>query len=112
MIQNTNNELRKKIRVRENRRDWAPKPTTKGDLLRYLGIRHAMTVEHRKGGLREYWKTDADYKAPDIQTVRTPGNYKQRFGMSRHRFEDLESALRLTPPEDPHLAPENKVSLK
>ena len=82
---------------------------SKPELIKFFGLRVAMAVEPRKGGLPEYWKTEAAYKP--MKTVRTAANYLERFGMSRHRFQLISSCLRLALPENPDLPDEEKVRI-
>ncbi|OWZ13602.1 hypothetical protein PHMEG_00013046, partial [Phytophthora megakarya] len=55
-----------------------------GDWFCWIGLRLAMAVEPRSGQLRTYWDTEGREGFVD-----TPANFGQRFGMTRHCFEEI-----------------------
>ena len=65
-------------------------PSTKGEMIKWLGIRLAMAVEPRRGPLPTYWKSESD-----VGVVSTAANYEGRFGMKLSRFTDIRSCLQL-----------------
>ncbi|KAL5475280.1 hypothetical protein EMCRGX_G027361 [Ephydatia muelleri] len=65
-------------------------PLTKGEIIKWLGIRLAMAVEPRRGPLPTYWKSESD-----VGVVSTAANYEGRFGMKLSRFTDISSCLQL-----------------
>jgi hypothetical protein len=72
--------------------------TTKGELAKYLGIRLAMSVTPRRGGMHAHFET-----VQREGSVRTPGNFGERFEISRARFEILSAGFRLNISEDPRV---------
>lgn len=57
--------------------------------LRFLGINLSMALHPKRGGYAAYWTQDEK----DGQTCGTPGNYLERFKMSRQEFEDIRNNL-------------------
>ena len=62
-------------------------PLTKGEMIKWLGIRLAMAVEPRRGPLPTYWKSERD-----VGVVSTA---EGRFGMKLSRFTNISSCLQL-----------------
>ena len=58
-------------------------PLSKGELIKWFGIRLVMAVEPRRGPLRTYWKSESD-----AGVVSTAANYEGCFGMKLSRFTD------------------------
>jgi len=79
IVVHTNNNLRARQKTY----------TTQGELVKFLGITLAMALETTRGGVKAFWDDDADL----TETIYQHKNYKTRFGMSRHRFQDLRTAL-------------------
>jgi hypothetical protein len=70
------------------------KPTTRGELLKCFGLRLAMVIEPRKGGVEAYWNAE-----DSPETTFTPADFQGRFQMSCSRFKRIWSAFRLSPPQ-------------
>ena len=62
-----------------------------GELLHVIGIRLAMTLDPKKGGLDIHW----DPYDEDTEGVILGGNFKQRFETSKNRFQKVFQAFRL-----------------
>ncbi|GMF65594.1 unnamed protein product [Phytophthora lilii] len=77
-MSSTNYNLQKKQYRRINVGDW----------FKWIGIRLAMAFEPRRGPLPTYW----DHASQD-GSVSTAANFGQRFGMTRHCFEQLLSCM-------------------
>ena len=75
-------------------------PVSKGELLKFLGLRLAMAADSKRGGVPTYFQ-----QTQEEGTIYTPPDYGNRFHMSRHRFQDISSSLRLAPPADPSHGP-------
>ena len=72
--------------------------TNLDEIRKFIGIRLFMCLQPIHGEYRDYWNT------PESSTSRsgcTAHNFGGRFGMSRHRFDDLKSHLALCAPQDP-----------
>jgi len=65
--------------------------STKGELIRWLGIRLAMAVQSRRGDTADYWQ-----KTQQPGYVSVPPNFGKLTNMSRHRFQLLTSCLAMT----------------
>ena len=66
-------------------------PTTDiGEMLKFFGIRLQAAYERNRGDFLDNWSTSC----PSDEATR-PGNYAERFGMSRDRFKLLSSCFRL-----------------
>jgi len=63
---------------------------TLGEFLKYLGIRLQGAFERNRGPFMSNWD-----KEETNDTLTKPGNYGERFGMSRDRFKNLTTTLRL-----------------
>ena len=74
ILENTNAKLAKNTKI---------KSFNESDFTRMLGIRSALTLDSKKGGLDIHW---ADYDE-DIEGVILGGNFESRFGVSRSRFD-------------------------
>lgn len=87
IVVNTNNNLR---RLR--------KPvTSKAEVLRFFGITLSMSLDPTRGGVKSYWDDNEDLS----DTIYQKKCYNARFGMTRHRFQDLRKCLSFGPiPED------------
>lgn len=85
------------IHTNNNLRARQKTPTTQGELVKFLGITLAMALETTRGGVKAFWDDGQDLE----ETIYQKKNYKTRFGMSRHRFQDLRSHLSMgARPED------------
>ena len=73
-------------------------PLSKGELIKWLGIRLAMAVEPRRGPLPTYWKSESD-----AGVVSTAANYEGHFGMKLSRSTYINSCLQLA--EEPKPQP-------
>jgi hypothetical protein len=62
-----------------------------GELLHVIGIRLAMTLDPKKGGLDIHW----DQYDEDVEGVILGGDYKKRFGTSKSRFQKVFQAFQL-----------------
>lgn len=91
MLEWTNFEI-----SRSNYPESCRAPVSKGELIKWLGIRLTMVVYPRRGGLPTYFATDS---IPGSNFE--PGNYGKRFQMSKNRFEIIQKCLRFGPPTDP-----------
>ena len=65
---------------------------SKGEFIKWLGLRVAMAAEPRQGSINVYWQYSFEEG-----TVFSPADYGTRFGMSRHHFQDITSALNFAP---------------
>ena len=61
-----------------------------GEMLKFFGIRLQAAYERSRGDFLDNWSTSC----PSDEATR-PGNYAERFGMSRDRFKLLNSCFRL-----------------
>ncbi|KUF99681.1 hypothetical protein AM588_10008680 [Phytophthora nicotianae] len=62
-----------------------------GDWFKWIGLRLAMAVEPRSGPLRVYWESECKEGF-----VGTPANFGQRYGMTRHCFEQVLYCMSFT----------------
>lgn len=69
-------------------------PMTFDELMKWLGLRLCMANEPRLGGIPEYWRSD-----PYPDDTMQPADYG-RFGMTRHRFQDINTHLSLINPNE------------
>ncbi len=76
------------------------------ELSLWLGLRLTMIVDHRSGPLGVYWETDESHQH-DEETVYQPSDFRRRFGMSKNRFEDINSPFRLEIRQLAHMGAEN-----
>jgi hypothetical protein len=72
--------------------------TSAGELLKYFGIRLAMSREPTRGGIDQYWGTKKNNDTVDI-----PKNYGERFNMGKSRFKSLSKAFTLANPTEEEL---------
>ena len=72
------------------------------ELLKYYGIRLNMTLDRSRLDIREYWE-----ETPREGSTFCPPDYG-KFGMTRHRFQYISSALRFSEFDDGVL---NEVSI-
>ena len=66
---------------------------SKGELIKWLGLRVAICMhglKPRRGSITVYWKNSSEEG-----TVFSPAEYGTRFRISRHRFQNITSALHL-----------------
>lgn len=95
IIPNTNNNLR----------DARKQLTEKAELLRFFGLTLSMSLDPTRGGVESYWDDNVDLEGSIYQNK----SYGTRFGMTRHRFQDLRRYLSFGPtPED--IVSYNKIS--
>jgi hypothetical protein len=79
---------------------------TKGEFLKWLGIRLYMTLEPRKGGIAVYWMKGR------CSTTSFLGADMESFAkMTRHRFEEIQSCISFQPLRDSTLASDVSVCL-
>ena len=79
--------------------------TTKGELLKHLGIHLVFSLEPTRGGFGVHW----NLKASADQTCVLAKEYGKRFGMSRNRLEFLQNACLLDVKEDSSIPIQQKV---
>jgi hypothetical protein len=79
IVENTNNNLRAKQKT----------VTSQGELIKFLGITLAMSLDTKRGGVTAFWDDDEVLE----ETIYQNKNYRTRFGMTRHRFQDLRANL-------------------
>jgi hypothetical protein len=60
--------------------------TNLGEILSYLGIRLTSALEQRTGSVREWFMSGSDRAS---RSVKEPGAYEKKFGVKRHRFNDI-----------------------
>ena len=68
---------------------------SKGEFLKFLGLRLAMACEPRRGPISVYWETGSEAGA-----VYTGADFGSRFKMSRHRFQDIQKVFSFAPPHN------------
>eukprot|EP00731_Ephydatia_muelleri_P014220 Em0007g1530a len=68
---------------------------SKGEFLKFLGLRLAMACEPRRGPISVYWETGSEAGA-----VYTGADFGSRFKMSRHRFQDIQNVFSFAPPHN------------
>lgn len=68
------------------------KPTSRGEMLKWFGLRCAMTLESTRGPVGDYWASPPASE----ESIYLSHDYSARFGMSRDRFKLLSQSLRLT----------------
>ena len=66
--------------------------TSRGELIKYLGIRLAAVLERRQGG-SSISSSPISSKASDEGTISEGGDYYNRFGMTEDRFIKLTTYL-------------------
>ena len=67
----------------------------KGEFIKYLGLRLAMTCELKRGPIPVYWQV-----GDEPGSVYTGADCSGRFGMTRHRFQDITNCFSFTVPHD------------
>lgn len=67
--------------------------TTKGEILKYLGIRLASVLERRRGSVRSWFKDGY----VEEESIHLNGAYTTRFNMTVTRFQLLSDSFRLRP---------------
>ena len=67
-------------------------PLTKGEFFKYLGLRLAMACEPKRGAIPVYWD-----EGLQPGTIYSGASFGERFGMSRHRFENITQCLSSPP---------------
>ena len=70
-------------------------PLGKGEFIKYLGLRLAMTCEPKRGPIPVYWQV-----GDEPGSVYTGADFGGRFGMTRHRFQDITNCFSFTVPRD------------
>ena len=68
----------------------------KGEFIKYLGLRLAMICEPKRGPIPVYWQVGDEPGYCSIYRCRLGG----RFGMTRHRFQDITNCFSFTVPRD------------
>lgn len=74
---------------------------SKGELLRWIGIRLYMTLEPRRGGIPAYWNVG---RHPE--TCALGADVGALAHMTRHRFEQIQQCLSFAPLIDAQLPPD------
>ena len=64
---------------------------SKGEFIKWLGIRLQACLENVAGNFEDNWST-----AADSNTLMRAGSFGERFGMSRDRWRNIREALRFT----------------
>jgi hypothetical protein len=62
------------------------------EFLLFLGITLSMALQPLRGGIDAYWAVDNGTNGTN-DTVYTPGNYGERFGMPKHRFKCIRKCM-------------------
>eukprot|EP00731_Ephydatia_muelleri_P012969 Em0007g279a len=70
-------------------------PLGKGEFIKYLGLQLAMTCEPKRGPIPVYWQV-----GDEPGSVYTGADFGGRFGMTRHRFQDITNCFSFTVPRD------------
>ena len=66
----------------------------KVNFLSILGLQLAMACEPKRGSIAAYWDKDLQ-----PGTIYSGASFGERFGMSRHRFENITQCLSLEDPQ-------------
>ena len=70
-------------------------PLGKGEFIKYLGLRLAMTCEPKRGPIPVYWQV-----GDEPGSIYTGADFGGRFGMTRHWFQDIKNCFSFTVPRD------------
>ncbi|KAL5492030.1 hypothetical protein EMCRGX_G017418 [Ephydatia muelleri] len=70
-------------------------PLGKGEFIKYLGLQLAMTCEPKRGPIPVYWQV-----GDEPGSVYTGADFGGRFGMTRHRFQDIANCFSFTVPRN------------
>ena len=68
---------------------------TRGEYLKYLGLRLAMVCERKRGPITIYWEQGVQPGG----TIYTGADFGGRFGMTRHRFQNITQCLSFADPK-------------
>lgn len=68
---------------------------TKGEMIKFFGIRLAMVLNHRQGSILDYWAVE---QKPG--TIFEPLNYGKKYGMTRNRFMAIHKHFVLDYPQN------------
>ena len=79
----------------ENLRAEQLEETNIGEMTKFIGIRITIALEQRSGSITETFSSE-----PYPNSVKEPGCYAKKFKMTRHRFQDLTTTLKLHEGED------------
>ena len=66
--------------------------TSRGELVKYFGIRLLIALLRTHESIDSYWS-----QAFEEDTVLQGGNFNQKYGVSRHRFQNIEKSLAFGP---------------
>lgn len=73
-------------------------PVTKGEMLKYFGIRLATVLQTQRGTILDYWRVEVE---PD--TIFEAPRYGIKYGMSRNRFMVITQCFTLSHPQGPQM---------
>ena len=66
--------------------------TSRGELVKYFGTRLLVALLRTHESIDSYWS-----QAFEEDTVLQGGNFNQKYGVSRHRFQSIEKSLAFGP---------------
>ena len=78
------------------------RPTNRGELLKFLGMRLASVLERRRGGVEGCFAarvSSSSSSSSRSYTIFEGGDYESRFEMSKTRYKKLTAALRFNEPQ-------------
>jgi hypothetical protein len=87
------------IELQDNRKR---KPTNRGGLLKFLGMRLASVLERRRGGVEACFSARVSSSSSSTSrayTIFEGGDYESRFEMDKNRYKELTAALRFNQPQ-------------
>ena len=90
IVLHTNNNLQFEKRNHPN--DSSLGDTSRGELVKYFGIRLLISLLRTHESIDSYWS-----QAFEEDTVLQGGNFNQKYGMSRNRFQNIEKSLAFGP---------------
>jgi hypothetical protein len=67
-----------------------------GELIKCIGLKLAMVLSRKIGGIRSYWKSDES-----TDSTSSCDNFKQKYSITMKRFETIFYALSIGPITDP-----------
>jgi len=69
--------------------------TSRGELVKYFGTRLVVSLLRTHESVDSYWS-----QALEEDTVLQGGNFSQKYGVSRHRFQSIEKSLAFGPSDE------------
>ena len=90
IVLHTSNNLQSEKRSRPN--DSSLGDTSRGELMKYFGIRLLIALLRTHESIDTYWSL-----ALEGDTVLQGGNFNEKYGMSRNRFQNIEKSLAFGP---------------